>query len=50
MLAKTYVDRGMLVPDQVMTKLMLPRLEQLSNHSWLLDGKNMVFLFFLFFF
>uniref|UniRef100_A0A3P9Q7M8 Adenylate kinase 4 n=1 Tax=Poecilia reticulata TaxID=8081 RepID=A0A3P9Q7M8_POERE len=38
MLAKTYIDRGMLVPDQVMTRLMLPKLEQLQNHSWLLDG------------
>lgn len=40
MLAKTYIDRGMLVPDQVMTRLMLPKLEQLRNHSWLLDGKK----------
>ncbi|KAM4739186.1 adenylate kinase 4, mitochondrial isoform 1-T1 [Anableps anableps] len=37
-LAKTYIERGMLVPDQVMTKLMLPKLEQMRNHSWLLDG------------
>ncbi|KAK5610589.1 hypothetical protein CRENBAI_002822 [Crenichthys baileyi] len=36
-LAKTYIERGMLVPDQVMTRLMLPKLEQLRNHSWLLD-------------
>ncbi|XP_068599293.1 adenylate kinase 4, mitochondrial [Brachionichthys hirsutus] len=35
---KNYVDRSMLVPDQVMTRIMLPRLEQLSSHSWLLDG------------
>ncbi|XP_053710842.1 adenylate kinase 4, mitochondrial isoform X1 [Synchiropus splendidus] len=35
---KTYVERGMLVPDLVMTRLMLPRLEELSGHSWLLDG------------
>ncbi|XP_030582387.1 adenylate kinase 4, mitochondrial isoform X1 [Archocentrus centrarchus] len=38
LLVKTYVDRSMLVPDHVMTSLMLPRLKQLSNHSWLLDG------------
>ncbi|GLD49712.1 adenylate kinase 4, mitochondrial [Lates japonicus] len=37
-LVKTYVERGMLVPDHVMTRLMLPRLEQLSGQSWLLDG------------
>ncbi|CAI5637269.1 unnamed protein product [Oreochromis niloticus] len=38
LLVKTYVERSMLVPDHVMTRLMLPRLEQLSGHSWLLDG------------
>ncbi|XP_028300367.1 adenylate kinase 4, mitochondrial [Gouania willdenowi] len=38
LLVKSYVDRGMLVPDHLMTKLMLPRLEQLSGQSWLLDG------------
>lgn len=43
-LVKTYVERGMLVPDHVMTRLMLPRLEQLSGHSWLLDGKK-IYLF-----
>ncbi|XP_072245207.1 adenylate kinase 4, mitochondrial [Leuresthes tenuis] len=37
-LVKTYIDRGMLVPDHVMTRLMLSKLEQLSGHSWLLDG------------
>uniref|UniRef100_A0A672Z517 GTP:AMP phosphotransferase AK3, mitochondrial n=1 Tax=Sphaeramia orbicularis TaxID=375764 RepID=A0A672Z517_9TELE len=37
-LVKTYVERGMLVPDHVMTRLMLPRLEQVIGHSWLLDG------------
>lgn len=40
MLVKSYVDRGILVPDDIMTRLMLPRLEQLSTHSWLLDGEN----------
>ncbi|KAM9797319.1 adenylate kinase 4, mitochondrial [Syngnathus typhle] len=35
---KTYVERGMLVPDHVMTRLMMPRLELLSGQSWLLDG------------
>ncbi len=46
-LVKTYVERSMLVPDQVMTRLMLPRLEQLSGHSWLLDGmKKSVFVFY----
>lgn len=40
MLVKSYVDRGILVPDDIMTRLMLPRLEQLSAHSWLLDGER----------
>ncbi|XP_051929460.1 adenylate kinase 4, mitochondrial isoform X1 [Hippocampus zosterae] len=35
---KTYVEKGMLVPDHVMTRLMMPRLEKLSGQSWLLDG------------
>ncbi|XP_017276051.1 adenylate kinase 4, mitochondrial [Kryptolebias marmoratus] len=38
LLVKSYVEKGMLVPDHVMTRLMLPKLEQLSSHSWLLDG------------
>jgi len=40
MLVKTYIDKAMLVPDHVMTRLMLSKLEQLSGHSWLLDGKT----------
>ncbi|KAL7396641.1 hypothetical protein ABVT39_009202 [Epinephelus coioides] len=38
LMVKTYVDRSMLVPDDVMTRLMLPRLQQMIAHSWLLDG------------
>ncbi|KAJ0065503.1 hypothetical protein NL108_012783 [Boleophthalmus pectinirostris] len=37
-LVKSYIDKRMLVPDHVVTRLMLPRLEQLSGHSWLLEG------------
>ncbi|XP_032382835.1 adenylate kinase 4, mitochondrial isoform X2 [Etheostoma spectabile] len=37
-LVRNYVERSMLVPDDVMTRLMLPRLEHLIGHSWLLDG------------
>ncbi|XP_034035454.1 adenylate kinase 4, mitochondrial-like [Thalassophryne amazonica] len=37
-LVKSYVERGMLVPDHIINRLMIPRLEQLSGHSWLLDG------------
>ncbi|XP_013855383.1 adenylate kinase 4, mitochondrial [Austrofundulus limnaeus] len=38
LLVRSYVERGMLVPDPVVIRLVLPKLEQLSNHSWLLDG------------
>lgn len=37
-LVKNYIDKRMLVPDHVVTGLMLPRLEQLSGHNWLLEG------------
>ncbi|KAJ3599081.1 hypothetical protein NHX12_033044 [Muraenolepis orangiensis] len=37
-LVKSYVERSMMVPDHVMSRLMLPRLEQLAGQSWLLDG------------
>lgn len=45
-LVKSYVDRGILVPDDIMTRLMLPKLEQLSTHSWLLDGESNYSFFF----
>ncbi|XP_075901454.1 adenylate kinase 4, mitochondrial [Nelusetta ayraudi] len=35
---RSYVERSILVPDHVMTRLMLPRLQEMSNYSWLLDG------------
>ncbi|XP_037530456.1 adenylate kinase 4, mitochondrial [Nematolebias whitei] len=38
LLVKSYVEKGMLVPDHVMTKLVLPKVEQMSSHSWVLDG------------
>lgn len=37
-LVQTYIDKRMLVPDHVVTRLMLPRLEKLGGHSWLLEG------------
>lgn len=37
-LAKTYIERGLMVPDHVMTRLLLPRLEEMTRHSWLMDG------------
>ena len=43
-MVRTYVERSMLVPDHVMTRLMLPRLEQLMGHSWLLDGMKILYM------
>jgi len=37
-LAKTYIKKGLLVPDHVMTRLLLPRLVEMTKYSWLLDG------------
>lgn len=38
-LAKTFIDQGKLIPDDVMTRLALHELKNLTQHSWLLDGK-----------
>lgn len=38
-LAKTFIDQGKLIPDDVMTRLALHELKRLAQHSWLLDGK-----------
>ncbi|XP_057194570.1 adenylate kinase 4, mitochondrial isoform X2 [Triplophysa rosa] len=37
-LAKAYMKKRLLVPDHVMTRLLLPRLEEMTKYSWLLDG------------
>ncbi|KAL4635022.1 adenylate kinase 4, mitochondrial [Arapaima gigas] len=37
-LAKTYIHKNLLVPDHVMTCLLLPKLEKMTKHSWVLDG------------
>ncbi|XP_040844827.1 GTP:AMP phosphotransferase AK3, mitochondrial isoform X2 [Ochotona curzoniae] len=37
-LAKTFIDQGKLIPDDVMTRLALHELKNLTQHSWLLDG------------
>eukprot|EP00914_Ancora_sagittata_P000723 GHVO01001954.1.p1 GENE.GHVO01001954.1~~GHVO01001954.1.p1 ORF type:complete len:224 (-),score=15.08 GHVO01001954.1:182-853(-) len=36
--AKSFIDKGLLVPDEVMVKLMVTELEDLKKDSWLLDG------------
>ncbi|KAM4709406.1 GTP:AMP phosphotransferase AK3, mitochondrial [Discoglossus pictus] len=37
-LVKSYIDQGQLVPDEVMTKLILQDLNNIGKTSWLLDG------------
>ncbi|KAB0398943.1 hypothetical protein E2I00_015874, partial [Balaenoptera physalus] len=37
-LAKTFIDQGKLIPDDVMTRLVLHELKNLTQYSWLLDG------------
>ncbi|XP_063313282.1 GTP:AMP phosphotransferase AK3, mitochondrial isoform X1 [Pelobates fuscus] len=36
--AKSYIDQGQLVPDDVITKLILQELNTMRTNSWLLDG------------
>lgn len=38
-LAKTFIDQGKLIPDDVMTRLVLHELENLTQYNWLLDGR-----------
>ncbi|KAI1892120.1 hypothetical protein AGOR_G00150690 [Albula goreensis] len=37
-LARTHIEKGLLVPDDVMTLVLLPRLKEMARHSWVLDG------------
>merc|ERR1719471_2129402 len=36
--AKSFIDKGDLVPDEVMVELISSELKKLGNKSWLLDG------------
>ncbi|XP_043917024.1 GTP:AMP phosphotransferase AK3, mitochondrial [Protopterus annectens] len=38
LVARAYIDQGQLVPDDVMTRLILQELKVLEQHCWLLDG------------
>jgi len=38
-LAKFYIDQGHLIPDDIMTRLVLNELKGLDRYNWLLDGK-----------
>lgn len=42
--AKDYIDQGELVPDDLMVELMTNEIKQLSNKSWLLDGRYEIIL------
>ncbi|XP_040216700.1 adenylate kinase 4, mitochondrial [Rana temporaria] len=37
-LAKQYIEQGLPVPDELITRVMLSELEKRTTHSWLLDG------------
>ncbi|NWR76948.1 KAD3 phosphotransferase, partial [Centropus unirufus] len=37
-LAKSYIDQGQLIPDDIMTRLVLTELKGLDQYNWLLDG------------
>ena len=38
-MAKQYIEKGLLVPDHVITRLMLLELENRRSEHWLLDGE-----------
>ena len=38
-MAKQYIEKGLLVPDHVITRLMLLELENRRGEHWLLDGE-----------
>ena len=38
-IAKQYIEKGLLVPDHVITRLMLLELENRRGEHWLLDGE-----------
>ncbi|XP_030062788.1 adenylate kinase 4, mitochondrial [Microcaecilia unicolor] len=37
-LAEQYIEQGLLVPDHVITRVMLSELEKIQDQHWLLDG------------
>lgn len=43
--AKKYIDHGHLVPDDLITHLMIDELRKIEHESWLLDGtQNMIII------
>ncbi|KAG9464332.1 hypothetical protein GDO78_020120 [Eleutherodactylus coqui] len=38
-LAKAYIEQGQLVPDDVITRLVVQELNNFGEHNWLLDGE-----------
>lgn len=38
-MAKQYIEKGLLVPDHVITRLMMSELENRRLQHWLLDGE-----------
>uniref|UniRef100_A0A8C8SWV1 GTP:AMP phosphotransferase AK3, mitochondrial n=1 Tax=Pelusios castaneus TaxID=367368 RepID=A0A8C8SWV1_9SAUR len=37
-IANTYINQGQLIPDDIMTRVMLSELKKLHGYNWLLDG------------
>lgn len=42
LLMKSCIDQGHLLPDDVMSRLILSNLRDMDNSSWLLDGKTLI--------
>ncbi|MCJ8742855.1 hypothetical protein PDJAM_G00086920 [Pangasius djambal] len=41
LLMKSCIDQGQLIPDDVMSRLILASLREMEQRSWLLDGKTL---------
>uniref|UniRef100_A0A2D4P995 Uncharacterized protein n=1 Tax=Micrurus surinamensis TaxID=129470 RepID=A0A2D4P995_MICSU len=46
-LAKSYIEKGQLIPDDVMTQLMLSELKTLDQNHVLLDGESLTLYLFV---
>ena len=45
LMAKAFMDEGKLVPDDVMTKVMVDELKKFEKDSWLLDGNCVTIIY-----
>ena len=42
--AKSYIEKGALVPDEVMVRMITLELQKIQNTHWLLDGVCLLYL------